>query len=179
LELKAVMTGPDKDQKFTPNHNDKLRFLKNILKNPNIVIGYYTYDDNVEDFEKKVKDHFDFIGDKLMIGKFCMIASNVTLIMNGANHLTDALTTYPFAVFENGWENVLVGKAYPQKVDVNIGNHFWIGYKATTLAGVTIDNRAIIATNSAVIHGVEPYSIVGGNPANVKKKRFAVAKLRK
>lgn len=51
-----------------------------------------------------------------------MIASNVIFIMNGANHLTDALTTYPFSIFGNGWENVLDGKKYPQNCDIIIGN---------------------------------------------------------
>lgn len=69
-----------------------------------------------------MKYHFAFINDELLIGKCCMIASNVIFIMNGANHLTDALTTYPFSIFGNGWENVLDGKKYPQNCDIIIGN---------------------------------------------------------
>ena len=87
------MTGPDKDLKFPLANYDRLCFLKNVIKNPNIIIGEYTYYDdfeNVESFEKNVKYHFDFVGDKLIIGKFCMIASGVQFIMNGANHLTNA-----------------------------------------------------------------------------------------
>ena len=64
-------------------------------------------------------------------------------------------------------------KPYPKKGDINIGNDVWIGYNATILAGVTIGDGAIIATNSTVIKDVEPYSIVGGNPANEIKKRFS------
>ena len=77
---------------------------------PNIIVGDYTYYDdfeNVENFEKNVKYLFDFVNDKLIIGKFCMIASDVKFIMNGANHLTQALSTYPFAIFGNGWENAM------------------------------------------------------------------------
>ena len=88
------MTGPDKNIKFPLENYDKLCFLKNIIKNPNIIVGDYTYYDdfdNVDNFEKNVKYHFDFTGDKLNIGKFCMIASGVTFIMNGANHLTNSL----------------------------------------------------------------------------------------
>ena len=154
----------------------RLCFLKNIVNNPNIIIGDYTYYDdfeNVDNFERNVKYHFDFVGDKLIIGKFCMIASDVKFIMNGANHLTKSLSTYPFAIFENGWENAMENKAYPQKGNINIGNDVWIGYNATIMAGVTIGDGAIIATNSTVIKDVEPYSIVGGNPANKIKKRFA------
>ena len=170
------MTGPDKHVKFPLAHYDRLCFLKNVVKNPNIIIGDYTYYDdfeNVENFEKNVKYHFDFVGDKLTIGKFCMIASDVKFIMNGANHLTDALTTYPFAIFGNGWEDAMNGKSYPNKGDINIGNDVWIGYNATIMAGVTIGDGAIIATNSTVIKDVEPYSIVGGNPAQEIKKRFS------
>jgi len=170
------MTGPNKDIKFPLDNYDRLCFLKNIIKNPNIIVGDYTYYDdfeNVENFEKNVKYHFDFVGDKLIIGKFCMIASDVKFIMNGANHLTNSLTTYPFAIFGNGWENAMDGKSYPKKGDINIGNDVWIGYNATIMAGVKIGDGAIIATNSTVIKNVEPYTIVGGNPAKEIKKRFS------
>jgi len=169
------MIGPNKEIKFPLKNYDRLCFLKNVVKNPNIIVGDYTYYDdfeNVENFEKNVKYHFDFVGDKLTIGKFCMIASDVKFIMNGANHLTKALTTYPFAIFANGWENAMEGKSYPQKGDINIGNDVWIGYNATIMAGVTIGDGAIIATNATVIKNVAPYTIVGGNPAKEIKKRF-------
>ncbi len=166
---------PDKDKIFPLEHYSRLCFLKNIIKNPNIIVGDYTYYDdfeNVENFEKNVKYHFDFIGDKLIIGKFCMIASDVKFIMNGANHLTNALTTYPFEIFGNGWENAMEGKSYPHKGDIIIGNDVWIGYNATIMAGVTIGDGAVIAANSTVVKDVAPYSIVGGNPAIEIKKRF-------
>ncbi len=176
------MIGPDKDRGLPLAHYDRLCFLKNIIQNPNIIVGDYTYYDDFEDvmnFEKNVKYHFDFINDKLIIGKFCMIASDVKFIMNGANHLTDALTTYPFAIFGNGWENAMENKSYPNKGDIRIGNDVWIGYNATIMAGVTIGDGAIIATNSTVVRDVEPYSIVGGNPAIEIKKRFSEEKITK
>ena len=174
------MTGPDKDIVFPLPHYNRLCFLKNIIQNPNIIVGDYTYYDDFEDvgnFEKNVKYHFDFIGDKLIIGKFCMIASNPTFIMNGANHLTDAISTYPFAIFGHGWEEAMKGKEYPQKGDIRIGNDVWIGYNVTIMAGVTIGDGAIIATNSTVTRDVAPYSIVGGNPAMEIKKRFSEEKI--
>lgn len=169
------MTGPDKHTKFPLENYDKLCFLKNIIKNPNIKVGDYTYYDdfeNVENFEKNVKYHFDFSGDKLIIGKFCMIASGVKFIMNGANHLTDSLSTFPFAIFGNGWGNAMEGKKYPHKGDLVIGNDVWIGHNATIMAGVIIGDGAIIATNATVVKDVAPYSVVGGNPATEVKKRF-------
>lgn len=176
------MAGPDKNIIFPLDNYKRLCFLKNIIKNSNIIIGDYTYYDdfeNVENFEKNVKYHFDFVGDKLKVGKFCMIASDVKFIMNGANHLTDSLTTYPFAIFGNGWEKAMDGKTYPQKGDINIGNDVWVGYNATIMGGVTIGDGAIIATNSTVVRNVEPYSIVGGNPATEIKKRFSNETIRK
>ena len=177
------MNGPNKNIKFPLKNYDRLCFLKNIVRNPNIIVGDYTYYDdfeNVENFEKNVKYHFDFTGDKLIIGKFCMIASDVKFIMNGANHLTDAMSTYPFAVFGNGWEHAMDGKTYPQKGNITIGNDVWIGYNATIMAGVTIGDGAIIATNATVTRDVAPYTIFGGNPAKEIRKRFSedvIAKL--
>ena len=174
------MYGPDKHTLFPLDNYQSLCFLKNIIKNPNIIVGDYTYYDDFEDvenFEKNVKYHFDFVGDKLIIGKFCMIASNVTFIMNGANHLSQAITAYPFAIFGNGWENAMEGKSYPQKGDICIGNDVWIGYQATIMPGVTIGDGAIIATNATVVNNVEPYTIVGGNPAREIKKRFSATEI--
>ena len=170
------MQAPNKDIAFPLKNYDRLCFLKNIIKNPNIIVGDYTYYDDFEDvhnFEKNVKYHFDFTGDQLIIGKFCMIASDVKFIMNGANHLSNAISTYPFAVFGNGWENAMEGKTYPNKGNIEIGNDVWIGYNATIMAGVKIGDGAIIATNATVVSDVKPYTIVGGNPAREIKKRFS------
>jgi virginiamycin A acetyltransferase len=170
------MAAPDKDTIFPLGNYERLCFLKNIIKNSNIVVGDYTYYDdfeNVYNFEKNVKYHFDFIGDKLIIGKFCMIASNVTFIMNGANHLTQSISSYPFAVFGEDWKNAMEGKTYPTKGDTVIGNDVWIGFNSTIMPGVTIGDGAIIASNATVTKNVAPYTIVGGNPAKEIKKRFS------
>ena len=167
---------PDKNEKFPLNNYNRLCFLKNIVKNPNIIIGDYTYYDDfetVENFEKNVKYLFDFTGDKLIIGKFCMIASDVTFIMNGANHLSEAITSYPFAIFGKYWANAMEGKQYPIKGNTIIGNDVWMGYGATIMPGIKIGDGAIIATKSVVTKNVEPYSIVGGNPAREIRKRFS------
>ena len=170
------MQYPNKNQKFPLENYTRLCFLKNIITNPNIIVGDYTYYDDFEDvanFEKNVKYHFDFIGDKLIIGKFCMIASDVTFIMNGANHLTQSISSYPFAIFGHDWQNAMKDKTYPNKGNTIVGNDVWIGYNATIMTGVKIGDGAIIATNSTVVSDVEPYTIVGGNPAREIKKRFS------
>ncbi len=176
------MTGPDKDEKFPLKDYKRLCFLKNIIVNPNIIIGDYTYYDDFEDvfnFEKNVKYHYDFIGDKLIIGKFCMIASGVTFIMGGANHKMDGITTYPFSIFGKGWEKVIPTlDELPLKGDTVIGNDVWIGSRVTIMPGIHIGDGAIIATNSTVTKNVEPYAIVGGNPAKEIRKRFPDDKIR-
>ncbi|SHM55579.1 virginiamycin A acetyltransferase [Cyclobacterium lianum] len=176
------MTGPDKNQAFPLAGHDRLCFLKNVIKNPQIQVGDYTYYDDFEDvrnFEKNIKYLFDFVGDRLIIGKFCMIASDVTFIMNGANHLSKSISAYPFAIFGLGWEKAMEGKRYPYKGDTVIGNDVWIGYGATIMPGVQIGDGAIIASKSVVTNNVAPYTVVGGNPAREIKKRFSDKEIEK
>ena len=164
-----------------PNYY-RLCFLKNIITNPNIIVGDFTYYDDFEDvanFEKNVKYHFDFIGDKLIIGKFCQIASGATFIMNGGNHVTEGVSTFPFQIFGEGWSDAMDGKAYPTKGDTVIGNDVWVGYDATIMPGVNIGHGAIIASKAVVTKNVPPYAIVGGNPAKVVKMRFSESEIEK
>ncbi|MGE6380081.1 Vat family streptogramin A O-acetyltransferase [Shewanella baltica] len=167
-----------------PNPNDKapmkgfpqVGFLKNFITRENIIVGDYTYYDDPagpERFESNVLYHFDFIGDKLIIGKFCAIAKDVKFIMNGANHQVSGFSTYPFYIFGNGWEKVMPNPAdLPHKGDTCIGNDVWIGYNATIMPGVKIGHGAIVASQSVVTKDVPPYAVVGGNPATVIKLRF-------
>lgn len=176
------MKAPNPNTKFPLKNYDRLCFLKNVIKNPNIIVGDYTYYDDfetVDNFEKNVKYLFDFVGDQLIIGKFCMIASDVKFIMNGANHLSDAISAYPFAVFGEGWSDAMEGKSYPYKGNTVVGNDVWIGYNATIMGGVTIGDGAIIAANATVVKDVAPYSIVGGNPAKEIRKRFSEEEIEK
>lgn len=152
-------------------------FIKNTVANPNIIIGDYTYYDDPEDsenFERNVLYHFPFIGDKLVIGKFCALARGVKFIMNGANHKLSGFSTYPFQIFGNGWERVMPqSDELPFKGDTIVGNDVWIGYEAVIMPGVKIGDGAIIAAKSVVTSNVLPYTIVGGNPANILRQRFS------
>lgn len=172
---------PDKDEKFPLAHYGRLCFLKNIITNPNIEVGDYTYYDDLEDvanFEKNVMYHYDFLGDKLIIGKFCMIATGVRFIMNGANHKMDGITAYPFNIFGKDWKRVEPEFSdLPFKGDTVIGNDVWIGNGATIMPGVKVGDGAIIATNATVVNDVAPYTIVGGNPAREIRKRFSPEKI--
>ncbi|MBV6440269.1 MAG: antibiotic acetyltransferase [Haliscomenobacteraceae bacterium CHB4] len=172
------MTGPNPNTLYPLANYERMCFLKNVVKNPLIEVGDYTYYDDFEDvanFEKNVKYLFDFTGDRLIIGKFCAIASGVTFLMNGGNHLVEAVSTFPFAIFGNGWEHAMDGKNYPTKGNTTVGNDVWIGYNSVIMPGVTIGDGAVIASCSVVAKDVEPYSIVGGNPAREIRKRFSDA----
>ena len=174
------MTGPNPNTVYPLAGYERLCFLKNVVKNPLIEVGDFTYYDDFEDvanFEKNVKYLFDFTGDKLVIGKFCMLASGVTFIMNGANHLTDAVSAYPFAIFGSGWERAMEGKTYPNKGNTVVGNDVWIGYNAVIMPGIKIGDGAVIGSCSVVTRDVAPYSIVGGNPARVLRRRFTEAQI--
>ena len=148
-------------------------FLKNIIKNPQIIVGDYTYYDDLDDvynFEKNVLYLFDFIGDKLIIGKFCQIATSVRFIMNGANHAMDGISTYPFKIFGKSWQEAPLNAV--TKGDTVIGNDVWIGNGVTFMPGVEVGDGAIIGSSSLVTKNIPPYSIVGGNPAQLIRKRF-------
>ena len=150
---------------------DKEIYVKPTIKNPNIIVGDFTYIADSE-FESHVTHHYDFIGDKLIIGKFCQIAAGVEFVMNGANHQMNAVSTFPFYTLE-GWEMKPPAKSdLPFKGDTVIGNDVWIGQNATILPGVHIGDGAIVGANSVVASDVEPYSIVVGNPAKLIRYRF-------
>ena len=151
-------------------------YINSVVKNPNIIVGDYSYyedlDNGPESFEKQVTHHYDFMGDKLIIGKFCSIARGVEFVMNGANHMLDCMSAYPFEIIDE-----FQGLARPfgmrgNRGDTVIGNDVWIGQKATILPGIHIGDGAIIGANTVVSKDVPPYAIVVGDPGVIKKYRF-------
>jgi virginiamycin A acetyltransferase len=163
----------DTNKKFPLEETQRLCFLKNIITDTNIIVGDFTYyddPDDVRNFLKNVLYHFDFVGDKLVIGKFCQIATGVRFIMNGGNHAINGFSTFPFAIFGGEWRNIPLQTN--SKGDTIIGNDVWIGNSATIMPGIKIGDGAIIATKAVVTKNVDPYTIVGGNPAELIRKRF-------
>ena len=150
---------------------DKEIYVKPTVKNQNLLVGDFTYIAD-SDFESHVTHHYEWNGDKLIIGKFCQIAAGVEFIMNGANHQMNAVSTFPFYTLE-GWDmDPPALSDLPLKGDTVIGNDVWIGQNAVILPGVRIGDGSIIGANSVVGNDVEPYTIVAGNPARILRKRF-------
>ena len=171
---------PDPNVIF-PNEYGTTCFLKNVISAPNIQVGDYTYYDDPVDptaFEKNnVWFNYPEFGDRLVIGKFCSIASGVRFIMGPANHRTSSVTTYPFHVFGGAWAQHTPDhlSELPFKGDIVVGNDVWIGQDSLILPGVHIGDGAVIAARSVVSRDVPPYGVAGGNPARVRKKRFGEA----
>lgn len=168
--------GPDPNKIYPMASYNKLVFLKNFIKASNIHIGDYTYFDDrrhgPENFEEyNVLYNYDFSKVKLVIGKFCAIAAEVRFIMTG-DHKLDAISTYPFPIFQEGWEDAYDVTNLPVKGDIVVGNDVWLGYDSLIKNGVSIGDGAIVAARSVVVKDVPPYAIVAGNPAKVVKLRF-------
>ena len=170
------LSGLRKDSLYPNPEISSLCYIKNCITNPNIIVGDYTYYDDKKGadlFEKHVTHHYPWIGDKLIIGKFCQIGSGVEFIMNGANHQINAISTYPFYIFSKELKKYTPPiEKLPLKGDTVIGNDVWIGQNVTILPGVNIGSGAIIGANSVVGSNIPPYSIAVGNPCRVIKDRF-------
>lgn len=171
------LNGPDPSDLHPMEGFQQICFIKNTVKNPNIIIGDYTYYDDPDDsenFERNVLYHFPFIGDKLVIGKFCALARNIKFIMNGANHQSSGFSTFPFYIFGQGWEKARPKPGdLPFKGDTIIGNDVWIGYDCLIMPGIKIGNGAVISSRSVVVSDVPAYTVFGGNPARQIKQRFS------
>ena len=109
---------------------------------------------------------------RLTIGRYCSFAAQVNIILGG-EHRLDMVTTYPFPVIDDPWpETRDITGMTGSKGDITIGNDVWVGHGATILSGVTIGDGAVVGAGSLVCRNVEPYAIIGGNPAKVIRMRF-------
>ena len=168
---------PDPNQIF-PNEYKTSVFLKNVIIAPNIIVGDYTYYDDADDpagFERNnVLFNYPEFGDRLIIGKFCQIASGTQFVMGSANHRLSSVSTYPFNVFGGAWEANTPPhlSQLPRKGDTVIGNDVWLGRECRVMPGVHIGDGAIIAAYSVVAKDIPPYTVAGGNPCRPIKPRF-------
>lgn len=172
--------GANPDLLFPCEKYDHIVFLKKAVDHPKIIIGDYTYYSDLvnrpEDFQKNnVLYMDDLCQDKLIIGKYCAIASGTKFLMNAANHKLKAFTGYPFKIFNaKGWgtgERTTDDIHY--KGDLIVGNDVWIGYDAVILPGAKIGDGAIIGARTVAAGTIPPYAIAVGNPARVIRMRFS------
>lgn len=173
----AKSKAPAPNQRYPLEHTERVVFLKPFMTGNNISVGDYTYYDAPQEPEKfqenNVLYHYDFVGDKLNIGKFCALGTGTKFIMNGANHRMDGPSTFPFPIFGESWaEHMGLLSDLPTKGDTTVGHDVWFGFESLIMPGVTIGHGSIIASRSVVTEDVPPYTIVGGNPAKPVKKRF-------
>jgi virginiamycin A acetyltransferase len=161
-------------------------FLKHFITKDFIEVGDYTYydasftNDNPENFENENVLYFPTNSAKLKIGKFCQLANKCKFMMAGAQHHMNSFTTYP--LFWNlidhpdtkSYFDIIPDQKYYHKEygDTVVGNDVWIGYDAIIMPGVKIGDGAIIGAKSVVTKNVPQYTIVGGNPAKIIRKRF-------
>jgi chloramphenicol O-acetyltransferase type B len=152
--------------------------LDEQVTNRNIVVGrnsYYSGYYHGHSFDDCARylmpDRTDV--DRLIIGSFCSVGSGAAFIMAGnQGHRNDWASTFPFALFSTEYAEAGAVNGYAPAGDTVIGNDVWIGSEAVIMPGITVGHGAIIGTRALVTKDVEPYTIVGGNPAKAIRKRF-------
>lgn len=150
-------------------------FLKPAIDHPRIEVGDYTYASAhtpPDDWAAVLAPYlYPFSPERLVIGRFCQIASGVQFITASANHRHDGISSFPFMVFTGGDPG---RPSMPDPgPDTVIGNDVWIGTGATVLPGARIGDGVIIGAGAVVGGTVPDYAVVAGNPARVVRMRFA------
>lgn len=115
---------------------------------------------------------YDCIFLNVSVGSFCSISDNV--VVGGSNHPMHFVSTSP--VFLSHRDSVKEKFSRFEYLDLPrtwIGNDVWLGYGCRVRAGVKIGHGAVVAMGSVVTKDVPPYSVVGGNPAQVLRTRFS------
>ena len=171
-----MTAAPDPDRLHPVTGQERVVFLRPLVTDPRIEVGEYTYYDDHDATFWFERDAFLYaVGpERLVIGRYCAIASGVRFVMPGANHADLGPSTFPFGIFGEPWAertmDLVMGA--PSRGDTVVGNDVWLGYGALVLPGVTIGHGAIVAAASVVASDVPPYAIVGGNPARVIRMRY-------
>ncbi len=166
--------------------------IKNHVKAKHIMVGDYSYysgyyhgrsfEDCVMYLDERDNHRQPHETDRLIIGKFCSIASGVKFMMGGTQgHNYEWIASYPLDFLEDDFDgyNKVAPKAQKLKGDTVIGNDVWIGVEALIMPGLQIADGAVIGARSLITKNVGPYEIWGGNPAKLIKKRFSDKEIEK
>jgi virginiamycin A acetyltransferase len=185
LRQETIMAAPNPDRLY-PNlygphdgnvhGHSRVAFLKPLCQHPFTTVGDYTYyddPDGVTEFERRnVLYHYG--PERLVIGRYCALATGVTFLMAGASHRMGGVSTYPFPLMGGDWLGSMpLFRDRERRGDTVLGNDVWLGYRTTVLPGVRIGDGAVVGSASVVTADVPPYAIVAGNPARVVRMRFA------
>jgi len=169
--------------------------IKDHIKAKHIIAGDYSYysgyyhgkpfEDCVMYLDEADDHSSENETDRLIIGKFCAIATGVKFMMGGTQgHNYNWIASYPLDFLDDDFDgyNAVPPKGHSLKGDTVIGNDVWIGAESMIMPGIQIGHGAVIAARSLVTKNISPYEIWGGNPARLIKKRFQndeIAKLLK
>ena len=112
------------------------------------------------------------------VGKKLFIGYGVYLDVDGANRLyigdNSSIMAQSLILMHrrniNNYDGIILQHNLPYlQLETHIGNNVSIGMRSIIMPGVTIGDGAVIAAGSVVTKNVEPYTVVGGNPAKVIK----------
>jgi len=171
------MLGPDPNEKYPIKAlGNKLCFIKNIVHSKNCTIGDYTYYYDplgTDDFEKNcIVNIFEHEHAHLRIGKFTCIAPRTLFILDRAYMKLKGSSSYPFQLFEEGWENAGNCGTIPWCGDIEVGNDVFIGAGSILVPGAKLGDGAVLGPNSTLSEEIPPYTMAGGSPARPVRKRF-------
>jgi virginiamycin A acetyltransferase len=166
---------PDPSRLHPVNGQPRVVMLAALVDSPLVQVGEYSYYDDPEHAQEFVERNvlYHYGPERLVIGSFCSLATGVRFIMNGANHRMDGPSTFPFPIFGGSWGSAMdLITDLPTSGDTVVGNDVWIGREAVIMPGVRVGHGSVIAAGAVVTGDVEPYTIVGGNPATLIRPRF-------
>jgi virginiamycin A acetyltransferase len=158
-----------------PDH-PRVVFLRAVVRSPAIEVGDYSYyddPDGAEAFETR-NVLYAYGRERLVIGRYCALATGVRFIMGGANHSMAGASTFPFTIFGGAWAERTLDllEAIPTRGNTVVGHDVWLGYQAIVMPGVRIGDGAVVAAGSVVGSDVPDYGIVAGNPARLVRRRY-------